>query len=327
MFCCKSLKLQFVLLISTFVKFLLKILNLNFMHSKLIPVKMSLFVFFASIILFSCKKNTESNSQNGDVSPAIAVANDNQVSSQQFNDVFNISMGVQSSDAGQDIGIGTGAGIVYRNEGSQNTQGDRCYTVTVSSLEKDVWPKTVTIDFGNGCTGQDGKVRKGKIISVFTNPIFMPGAKISISFDGYAVDSFAVAGTLAVTNTSTGNQFGFKEEVIGGKLTNTNTGFWHEYACTYNLAQSEGMSTPLNPLDDAYTITGNSQGGNSSGFAWSAEVTTPITRTFTCLYNVSGVFTFHWNLNSNTATLDYGNGTCDDKATVSYNGFSKVITL
>lgn len=297
------------------------------MQSKLIPVKMSLFVLFASIVLFSCKKNTESNSQSGDVNTAIAIANDNQVSSQQFDDVFKISMGVQSSDAGQDIGIGTGTGIVYRNEGANNTQGDRCYTVTVSSLEKNVWPKTVTIDFGNGCTGLDGKVRKGKIISVFTNPIFIPGAKISITFDGYAVDSFAVAGTLAVTNTSTGNQFGYKEEVIGGKLTNTNTAFWHGYACTYNLMQSDGMTTPLNFLDDAYTITGNAQGGNATGFTWNAEATTPITRKFTCLYNVSGVITFHWNQNPDAATLDYGNGTCDNSATVSYKGFSKVISL
>lgn len=287
----------------------------------------SVLALAAAITFTSCKKNDAVTPEDNNLDEAVSVAQSNELSASEFNDVFNIALGVQSDDAGEDIGIGTGAGIMYKPGGGATTLGDRCYTVTVVPKEKNVWPKTITIDFGSGCKGEDGKVRKGKIVIIYTKPAFLPGAKISTTFDGYGVDTFDISGTHIITNISTDNHFGFKVEVINGKLTNTNTGFWHKYEGVHTHNQIEGMSTPFNPFDDVYKVTGSSKGGNSNGRTWMREITTPVIRKYNCKWRGAGVVTIHWNQNPNAATLDYGDGSCDNKALLSYKGHTKVITL
>lgn len=287
----------------------------------------SAWALIAAITFTSCKKNDAISPDDNGIDEAVSVAESNELSATAFNDVFNIALGVQADDAGEEIGIGTGAGIMYKPGSGESTLGDRCYTVSVVPKEKNVWPKTATINFGEGCVGADGKLRKGKIIIIYTKPAYLPGAKISTTFDGYAVDSFALSGTHIITNTSTDNHFGFKVEVINGKLTNTNTGFWRKYEGVHAHKQIEGMSTPFNPLDDVYKVTGSSKGGNSNGRTWMREITTPVIRKYNCAWRGAGVVTIHWNQNPNAATLDYGDGSCDNKALLTFKGHTKVITL
>lgn len=280
-----------------------------------------------AITMVSCKKDNNSKTEDPEMQNAVAASADNEIVSGQFNDVFNISLGVQQSDAGEEIGIGTGAGIIYRPGGSESTLGDQCFTVTVTPKVAGEWPKTATFDFGDGCKGKDGKVRKGKIIIVFTNPAFMPGAKITTTFDGYAVDSLEISGTQVVENTSSGNKFGFSITITDGKLTNTNSGFWHALAGKHTWSQSAGMSTPYNILDDEYDVTGSVHGGNATGLTWTSEITHPLLRKLNCKWRVKGVLSIHWNQNPDGATLDYGDGACDNKAKISYLGYSKIISL
>lgn len=282
----------------------------------------------AAIIAFSsCKKNPDETSESPDMNTAVAVATGDQVASQQFSDVFNISLGVQSSDAGEDVGMGTSAGILYKPGGGEGTLGDQCFTVTVAPKVRGEWPKTVTWDFGNGCLGKDGKMRKGKIISIFTAPAYMPGAKISTTLEGYVVDSFAVSGTMTVENTTANNQFGWKVDVINGKITNTNTGFWRKWDATRTHTMVEGNSTPFNPMDDVYKITGGAKASNSNGISWKGDITSPVEWKFDCKWASKGQITFYWDQNPVPATLDFGNGSCDNKATISYKDYSKEITL
>lgn len=280
-----------------------------------------------AVSITSCKKDNANVPDDPEMDQAIDVTQSNELAAQTFDDVFNISMGVQAADAGDDIGIGTSEGILYKPGGGETTLGDRCFTVSVVPKGKNVWPKTVTIDFGDGCKGEDGKVRKGKIVVIFTKPIFLQGAKVSTTFDGYEVDSFALQGTCIVTNISTDDRYGFRREVINGKLTNTNTGFWRKHESVHTHIQIEGMATPFNPMDDVYKVTGSAHGGNSNGRTWMREITTPVVRKMNCKWRGAGVVTIHWNQNPNAATLDYGDGSCDNKALLTYKGHSKVITL
>lgn len=290
--------------------------------------KLASAVILAGAVTFtSCKKNNNVINDNPELNTAVSVAQNDAKTSQQFNDVFGIAMGANSSD-GAWTGIGTGAGIIYKPGGELSTLGAQCFTVDVVPKDLATWPKTVTIDFGTtGCQGTDGKVRKGKIIAVFSSPVYQQGATLSITLDGYSSDSFAIAGNLTVTNTGTSNHIGFKEEISGGQLTNTNTGAWYKYDGTRTETQIAGMSTPIDFSDDAYQITGNGTGSTSANFTWAGEITTPLIWKLNCRWPGQGIFTFHWNQNTDAATLNYGDGSCDNKATVSYKGFSKDITL
>jgi hypothetical protein len=63
----------------------------------------------------------------------------------------------------------------------------------------------------------------------------------------------------------------------------------------------------------------------SDGKSWSSEVTTPLVRKFTCRWFVSGVLTI--NFTGGQALLDFGNGQCDNRATLTVNGQNREITL
>jgi hypothetical protein len=54
-------------------------------------------------------------------------------------------------------------------------------------------------------------------------------------------------------------------------------------------------------------------------------VTTPLIKSFTCKWISKGVIKI--SVNDQNGTLNYGNGNCDDEATITVNGVSKTIKL
>jgi len=284
----------------------------------------------ATLILASCKKDqTSSPAENA--TETFNDATDEANAEAQFNDVFNATVGIDDATAGEDLGIGGNIGMgIFSSANTGNgfredSTHERCFTVTISPKERGVFPKTVTIDFGNGCLGKDGKLRKGKIITVYTGKMHIPGSKATTTFDGYMVDSFHVEGTHIVQNVSSSNQRAWNRRVVDGKITNTNSGKWVSWNCDKTHTQVEGNGTPFWPFDDVFNITGSAKGEKSNGNSWSAEVSTPLVRKFICYWIVSG--TVNITHNGVSGVLDYGNGECDNKATITVNGVVKDITL
>ena len=222
----------------------------------------------------------------------------------QYDDVFNITASMNRSEVGEDLGVS--ANVSGLSElGSTTTNPARCFTITVVPNIPNVFPKTVTIDFGSGCVGRDGKFRKGKIITVFTGKMREPGSKATTTFDGYKVDSVSVAGTHEVTNNSTSNNKIFTTKVIEGKLT-WNSGRWVKWGSVRTVAQIEGNGTPFWPLDDIFSITGGGRGENSRGNSWGHEVIEPLIKKFTCRWISKGVLLIRFN--STNGVLNFGNG-------------------
>ncbi|MCO6497334.1 MAG: hypothetical protein J5I50_06695 [Chitinophagaceae bacterium] len=291
--------------------------------------KYSLLVIAATVVFTSCKKeNSNPEPEDPETLQAISVVQGDQLTTQVFNDVFRISLGVQASDAGGQIGIGTGQGIVYRPGGSSGTEGAECFTVDVTPKVYTEWPKTVTWDFGDGCVGKDGKTRKGKIISVFSAPIIMTGATVTTTFDGYSVNNYGVSGTLVIRNSSSVIEgLSLSTTITDGRVTDMATGDWHEIDAEIDYAQTAGADTPTDLLDDNYSVTGDIDGTTSFGFTWRTETTSPLVINFGCRWFGKGVLTLHWDDNPTPATLDYGDGACDNKALLKYKEWSKVINL
>jgi hypothetical protein len=293
----------------------------------------SLFLITGLVTFPSCKKDN-SVPQTPDT-PAIAATMDvtqsNAIAEEQYDDVFNITMGVQSSDVGEDIGIGAGINVIYTNTptaggtSTPDSASSRCFIVTVSPRGLHVFPKTVTVDFGNGCLGRDGRLRSGKIVTVYTGPMFIPGNSATTTFVDYSVDSFKIEGTHIVANTGSAGKVQWAVKVADGKITNTNSGNWRTWNSTRTYTLVEGSATAVNPLNVMLQITGSASGSNSNGNGWTAEIVSPLIKKFTCPWKVKG--TVNITRNSVMAILDYGDGTCDNKATVSINGVTHIITL
>ena len=287
------------------------------------------FSLIGALTFTSCKKDDTVNSVT-DNDPTELAATQEATTQEaeteaQYDDVFNITASMNSSQVGEDLGVGANVSGLYELGSTSTTNTTPCFTITVVPNIPHVFPKTITIDFGTGCLGRDGKYRKGKIVSIYTNPMVLPGAKVSTTFVDYYVDSFKIEGTHITENTSTSNMQGWKVIVIDGKVTNTNTNRWRKWNSTKNVLQIEGNGTPHFPLDDVYKINGNARGSNSAGHTWASLVVDPLIKKFTCPWIVKGKVQLIRD--GREALLDYGNGNCDNLAIIYINGVPHVITL
>ena len=76
-----------------------------------------------------------------------------------------------------------------------------CATVTVTPQLG--FPKTIVIDFGTGCSSNNGTTRKGKINVVLSDSLRKSGSTAVMTFVGYYVNRFQKEGTITWTNIST----------------------------------------------------------------------------------------------------------------------------
>ena len=93
------------------------------------------------------------------------------------------------------MGSGFTAGI------SQTTGILSCAAVTATRLNG--FPKNIVINFGTGCTSQNGITRSGKIVVILTDSLRRPGSVATMTFDNYFVRSYKKEGNITWTNTST----------------------------------------------------------------------------------------------------------------------------
>ena len=292
--------------------------------------------FFSLLFFNSCQKE---NSQTAELESQASQASSESDGEAEmvFNEIFDDVIGVND-----DVGM-AGTGVFGRStsgdpNGTNTTarpDSVRCFTVTVTHLTSTPFPVRIVIDFGTtGCLGRDGHVRKGKIISEYTSRLLYPGAVATTTFDGFYVDDIKVEGTHVITNSSTVNvNRQFTVDVINAKLSKPNGNFtqWNSHKV---ITQFEGLSTPNLPQDDIFRIEGSSSGNAKRGnllVAWQSSITVPLIKKFSCRWIVEGrVRTIRVNNNTTSpwiAIMDFGNGNCDNQATVIINGVTHQITL
>ena len=197
-----------------------------------------------------------------------------------------------------------------------------CATVTVTPLQG--FPKTISIDFGAGCTSSNGVTRSGKINVTLSDSLRKPGSIAVMTFDNYHVSGFKKEGTITWTNTSQGATKSWSRKCENGKITAPDGRYW-VHSGTQNVTQTEGSSTPLNLLDDVVTITGSSTVTNSSGTTRTSEITSALEKKVICENIDKGAIKITGP--SHYAVIDFGDGTCDRLATVSVDGSNPITIL
>jgi hypothetical protein len=78
--------------------------------------------------------------------------------------------------------------------------------------------------------------------------------------------------------------------------------------------------------DDVYLIDGSADGIRPSGITWEREIVNALRKEMNCRWIVSGTVEITPE-DRPTRILDYGDGTCDNIATVIINGVTYTITL
>lgn len=272
----------------------------------------------ASLLFTSCIKQLAPNPADDEMI-AEAYADDLEADV-VFSGVYSDVSGVNDDIALTETDIGA-------DVEAPNPLTPRCYTVTITPKEPGVFPKTVTIDFGAGCLCRDGKTRKGKIVTVFTGRLRVPGARATTTFDGFFVNNVHVQGVHIIQNNSSSSVRVITRTVKDGKLSKPNGNFIY-WNATHTNTQTAGLGTPNFHWDDEFQVTGTAEGRNNregKTSTWSRIIGNPLNKKVNCKWIDKGTVTVTHN--KKTAILNYGDGTCDNIATISYNGNTRTITL
>ncbi len=186
-----------------------------------------------------------------------------------------------------------------------------------ADITKDAEAQMITIDFGDGCEGRNDRVRSGKIIITWSGERGEAGFTKSVTFEDYMVSGVAIEGTRTSVNVSghDANPKVYTVTLTGGKMT-------FEDGSIATREASHTTTSEKTEDDKIKTKYGSASGINMDGLTYAKVVdeATPITFKHSCKEEgifapVSGIATISVE-GELDKVVDFGDGTCDNIATV-----------
>lgn len=217
-----------------------------------------------------------------------------------------------------------GSNIVMSNDSST------CRTV-IFSPSKDAYPHLKTVDFGTGCKGIDGITRSGKkLIMVYADWKTAPaGTLISeTTFSNYRMDSVKISGNVKTYIDSAAALGPFALKIMTNKTFTDERGNTSTFIATTYWMQTAGDTTTTRQ-DNVYQITSSASGtevlNGATVLTWTSmtDPQHPVIKLGNCAHRSAGAIETQLTLTQGDVFneyLDYGNGDCDDIATLSING-------
>ncbi|HEX5155229.1 MAG TPA: hypothetical protein VFW07_27495 [Parafilimonas sp.] len=293
--------------------------NLTFSKFSLFPAATVLAVI---ILGSSCQKSDRQISNNSSNQQRLDVTNNAIEATNSDEENFELVMDQENTEAA--------------NVSNAKVAGK---TVTYSP-SKDVYPRTKTVDYGTGFTNAKGVVKSGKVIITYYDASKDLFGKYSVTtYNNYYVNGKHIEGTVQINKTKN-----FKGQDVYvhtfHKTVSTAAGDIKDYygGSTWTVINWKGGINNAYEISLAGTVgTETYNGVESNGFATHVDPAHPLIKPFTCKYRVQGVVIADIHL-ANTPIkdgliqleerLDFGNGECDDIATLSINGGTpKEVTL
>ncbi|MEE4259031.1 MAG: hypothetical protein V2I62_04670 [Bacteroidales bacterium] len=198
-------------------------------------------------------------------------------------------------------------------------------------------PYLLSIDFGEeNCLCNDGRYRRGKILTTFTGMYREPGTVITHTLENYFVDNDQVIGTMVITNTGINEQQHMQYDVVvNGEVHKANNGRTINWTSDRIHEWIEGRES-IEIIDDVYLISGTasgessdnvSQGGNTKlTNTWQMNTIDPLRVALNCKWICAGELSVNasgWD----EAIIEYGTGDCDNEIFVIYNGKTYTVNL
>lgn len=275
--------------------------------------KSILILALGSFFIFSCNDEAQ-NEINGSNDAVISLEEEIDIA-----DDADIDAAYEEVDdlilAGMEHDFGSEGGRVERDPRFD------CAEVTKEDIEGGV---IITIDFGEGCEGPNGKVRAGIMQITRIGHHWEPGSSSTTELFDFSVDSVMVEGTRIISNISESIDSVpvFSYQLIDGILTWTDG--------TTATREAEGTRTiyhDVNPLGDEIHIDGTANGVNRRGVVCSMVITTPLVIKRECSWRkhaipVSGVK--EMTKDGELIIVDFGDGTCDNLVSITKDGVTEV---
>jgi hypothetical protein len=264
-----------------------------------------------ALSLTSCLKNRLKKDQSALVNYKIETA---------FDEMTNIS---DQAITGNMVYYKSGQIIVAKP--GQNIAFEKADCNVIITIDTTSSTKSVTVDYGSSnCTCNDGKTRRGKIVTTFTGQYIAPGTIITHTPVDYYVNDIKYEGTKTVQNMglNSNNQPYFNVQIDG--TATLESGEVVDYTSTRVRTWTTGFNTLLNRFDDEYDITGTSEATFSSGEGYTGNTTSPVHIKVGCGFPVSGTLDIT-PTGKPVRQINYGDGTCDYSFTVTVSGYTFTI--
>ena len=299
---------------------------MNTIKKLLTPRILTMLITGCFAFLLSCNSNSTIDFSTNDNANVQSEANSDALT-EETDDIAALAV---SSDASTLSGREEAGGITISDDRFN------CATISLVKATANTPPVNtlliphgfITIDFGNACAGPGGRTRTGKIIFEYQGRRFLPGSKITTTFQNYTVNGIKLEGTRILTNTSANENAAVSYSIVedGMKVTYPDGTF-----STRSSSRIRTWNRTANPTGDTWTVTGSAVGVNRKGKEFVMMITKPLVYKRSCAV-INKVFipvegTKDLKADGKSVTIDFGNGTCNNIVTITILGKSKEVEL
>jgi len=203
---------------------------------------------------------------------------------------------------------------VDENDGSKGGGAKLCPTVSLTPTVG--YPKTLTIDYGTGCT-HFGHTKKGTITAVLTDNIKKKGSDISITFSSFMVDTLGINGTIKLHVDSMYyltqtvdiqiQLLGFSFQTPGGTMSVDGNVHLLWFLNNLNDYDDDIIKCDSTSIMNAYNIKGKD---------YTFSVLDTLVYPVDCGTITQGILQVYDSNAPYPASVDFGDGSCDKKAEV-----------
>lgn len=274
-----------------------------------------------SVLIISCSKNDDNDSTTIS-DDEVGINADIDIASDDVSNVLEEQLAITNLD-----GSGRGPALVYAG----------CATITRTPAAGTVLNvgQTVTkvIDFGTQCVQPNGNILSGKINMSF---VYNPSATtqtVTYIFENFYHNARKLNGQKTFTRSMTATTATSQSHPIivmnMDMLITLTDGRMLTRIGTRTREFVAGFSTST-LSDNVYDVTGNWTTTFPNTTIQTSTITTPLKLKLSCVAPNTSIITqgvISFVRNTNNATLDYGDGSCDNQAVFTLNGVSRFITL
>lgn len=188
-----------------------------------------------------------------------------------------------------------------------------CATVSVDYPDGGTYPRVITIDYGEeNCQVRPNLYKRGKIIITLTDSIINVGAQRLVTFDSFYINDNLVSGSRSLSNMGENEDsyitFDIDNDISIGDWTRQTTG---------SKIWIEGFET-MEFADNVFLLTGSSSSTRPGGLVIDRTIIEDLRVDRSCGYITEGIVSIQRG--DEVSSIDFGDGSCDNLATIYRDG-------
>lgn len=226
---------------------------------------------------------------------------------------FETEVGILSEELEKSADVVTFEEDLQSNQlGQLNGPIPDCATISIEFPEGGDFPRVITIDYGEeNCQIRPNLTKRGKVIVTLSDSMSTVNSQRIISFDSFYINDNLVTGERVLTTLGM-NEDGYFVFDIANDFS---IGDWSRVT-NGSKTFIEGFETP-GYQDNVFLIDGSSTTTRATGLVINRTITESLRVDRSCGYITEGTVSITWN--EEAASIDFGDGSCDNIAVITRN--------